>query len=158
MKLFRTRKWAVVSVFAATAGVALGAGASKAAWEYFVPAQSATQIITLPGGTVAFDSDIARFDTRSGAIYRFRGDVTNSSVTNTWELRVPAVKEQTSGLLEIQTIDLPRRDTPLGEAGPVAFLVDIANGDTWILRQGASTNLRWQKVDIFKHSDWGQSN
>jgi hypothetical protein len=158
MKLVMTRKWAVVSVCAAAAGVALGAGASKAAWEYFVQGPSATQIIFLPGGTVEFDSDIARFDTRSGAIYRFRGDVTNASVTNTWELRVPAVKEETSGLLEIQTIDLPRRDSPPGEAEPVAFLVDIANGDTWILRKRASTNLSWDKVDIFKKSDWGQAN
>jgi hypothetical protein len=109
---------------------------------------------------VQFDSDIARFDTRTGAIYRFRGDISNSSVTNTWELRVPAVKESTSGLLEIQTIDLPRRDTPPGQGQVAAFLVDIANGDTWILRTRASTNLSWEKVDIFSGSGWtwSQSN
>jgi hypothetical protein len=28
-------------------------------------------------------------------------------------------------------------------------------GDTWILRHRASTNATWDKVELFKHSDWG---
>ena len=157
MKLFTTRmrKWALVSIGAATAAVAIGAGASKAAWEYFVQGPSATKIIILPGGNVKFDSDIARLDTRTGAIYRFRGDLDNPSVTNTWELRVPPVHEETSGLLEVQTVVLPRRDTPPDQVGAAAFLVDIVSGKTWILRRRASTNESWDAVDIFKHNDWG---
>ena len=168
MKLFTTRmrKWALVSIGAAAAAVAIGAGASKAAWEYFVQGQPATQVFILPGGNAKFDSDIARLDTRTGAVYRFRGNVDNSSVTNTWELRVPPVKEETSGLLEIQQVTLPRRElaelersrlgfSTLTDEPQTTFLVDIANGKTWILRRRANTNESWDIVDIFKHNDWG---
>lgn len=113
---------------------------------------SATQIITLPGGAVELDSDIARLDSRNGAIYRFRGDVNNPSVRNTWELRVPPVSEETSGLLEIQTIRPVRTIGTPGE--PTVFLVDIVRGSTWILRQNASTNFRWDAVEIFRSAQF----
>jgi hypothetical protein len=53
---------------------------------------SSTEIILLGGGNEKTSSDIARLDTTTGAIYRFRGNVDNSSVKNTWEFRVPPVK------------------------------------------------------------------
>ena len=157
MNLFTThrRKWAAVSVCAAAAGVTLGAGASKAALEYFVQGQSASKLFILPGGSGKFDSDIARLDTRSGAVYRFHGNVDNPSVRNTWEMRVPPVKEGASGLLEIQQVVLPQRDTPLDQVEPTTFLVDIVSGQTWILRARASTNASWDPIETFKHSDWG---
>ena len=154
MKLFTTRmrKWALVSIGAAATAVAIGAGASKAAWEYFVQGRPATQVIILPGGNIQNDSDIARLDTRTGAVYRFRGDIENSSVTNTWELRVPPVHEETSGLLEIQQV------APLDRQGRLTtFLVDIVSGKTWILRRRANTNESWDVVDTFKHNDWGMN-
>lgn len=142
------RKWGLLSICAAAIGVGVGAGAMQVARQYFVQGPAATQIILLPGGNLKFDSDIARLDTRTGAIYRFRGDVDNPSVRNTWELRVAPVKEKTSGILEIQQPGFDRRPDTV-------FLVDVVNGDTWILRRRASTNASWDKVDIFKHSDWG---
>ena len=154
---------------------------------------SATEIIRLSGGTVATDSDIARLDTRTGAVYRFRGNVDIASVENTWELRVPPVKEETSGMLELQNI-LPHRpirhgdvvmpfetffvDTLTGQTvkkvettntqvktapaaaqaadivRPVTFLVDIVEGTTWILRETASSNARWQLIDIYRSAQF----
>ena len=85
----------------------------------------------LPDGNLATDSDIARLDTRTGAVYRFRGNVNNSSVTDTWELRVPPVKEPNSGLLEIQNI-LPTRPIEPGNVPVVfkTFYVDTLTGQT----------------------------
>ncbi len=113
---------------------------------------SASQIIRLSGGNPANSSDIARLDTRTGAVYRFRGNIDVASVKNTWELRVPPVKEETSGLLEIQNF-LPERPTT-ETIRPVTFLVDIVNGTTWILRETTSTNARWQVVDIYRSSQF----
>lgn len=146
------RKWALLSVCAAALGIGLGAGGMKVAQQYFVPGPSATQIIHLPGGNLRLDSDIARFDTRTGAIYRFRGNIEVASVTNDWELRVPPVKEPNSGILEIQRIASPR---PTSEGEPqvfATFLVDVVTGQTWILRHRASTNASWDAVDIYTTS------
>ena len=155
------RKWGLLSLCAAIVGVGIGAGGMKVAKQYFVLGPSATQLVLLPGGNVRNSSDIARLDTRTGAVYRFRGDTTNPSVRNTWELRVAPVKGKTSGILEIQRIIAPH-----GELGrnptttevvlvPSTFLVDVVTGETWILRRRASTNASWDKVELFKHSDWG---
>ncbi|MHC4082476.1 MAG: hypothetical protein ACYS15_15705 [Planctomycetota bacterium] len=155
------RKWGLLSICAAVIGVGVGAGGMKVARQYFVQGPSATQIVLLPGGNVLNSSDIARFDTRTGAVYRFRGDTTNPSVRNTWELRVAPVKEKTSGILEIQRIIAPHGElgrnpaTTEVELVPSTFLVDVVTGDTWILRRRASTNATWDKVELFKHSDWG---
>ena len=92
---------------------------------------SATEIVRLPDGNPKFDSEIARFDTRTGAVYRFRGSIDVASAQNTWELRVPAVKEAHSGLLEIQNI-LPARPIEPGNV-PVPFktyYVDTLTGET----------------------------
>ena len=54
------RTWALLSLGAAVLVAAIGAGAAQAARQYFVQGPSASQIILLPGGNVAFDSEIAR--------------------------------------------------------------------------------------------------
>ena len=155
------RKWGLLSICAAAIGVGVGAGGLKAARQYFVQGPSATQIVLLPGGNVRNSSDIARLDTRTGAVYRFRGDTTNPSVRNTWELRVAPVKGKTSGILEIQRIIAPHGEMGRNPATtevalvPSTFLVDVVTGDTWILNHRASTNATWDKVELFKHSDWG---
>lgn len=147
------RKWALLSICVAALGVGLGAGAAQVARQYFVQGPSATQIIVLPGGQEKFDSDIARLDTTTGAVYRFRGDADNPNVRNTWELRVPAVETATSGILEIQRIAIPGslRDDQLGPQ-EATFLVDVVTGDTWILRHRASTNASWDPVKTFAFS------
>lgn len=138
---FQGRKWFVLSVCAAVVTVAAGAGAAKIAAQYFVQGPGATQIIVLPGGNEAFDSDIARLNTRTGAIYRYRGDIENASSRGTWELRVPAVQGETSGMLEIQRVEIP--------GARATFLVDVVTGSTWVLHQRASTNATWDPVEEF---------
>ena len=149
------RTSAIVAVVAVAVIVAMGAGGVTFARQYFVQSPSATDIFFMPGGNAKFDSDIARLDTRTGAVYRFRGDVDNASVRSTWELRVEPVKGETSGILEIQQIVLPVQDKVFpsphrlqSDVEPTTFLVDVANGRTWILRHRASTNATWDPVDI----------
>jgi len=143
-----------MSIGVLSLGVAVGAGSVTFARQYFVQGPSATDIFLLPGGNARTDSDIARLDTRTGAVYRFRGDVDNASVRNTWELRVDPVKGKTSGILEIQRIVLPARDRLSSDVRPTTFLVDVANGRTWILRHRASTNATWDPVDIFRSAQF----
>lgn len=150
----RLRTWSLLSIGVVFLGVAVGAGSVTFARQYFVQGPSATDIFLLPGGNARFDSDIARLDTRTGAVYRFRGDVDNASVRNTWELRVEPVKGETSGILEIQRIVLPARDRLSSDVTPTIFLVDVANGRTWILRHRASTNATWDPVDIFRSAQF----
>ena len=141
----------VAVICAAVIVIAVGAGRSRRA--VIAPDRnaflfSATEIIVLPGGNPKTDSDIARLDTTTGAVYRFRGDVDNPSVRNTWQRRVPPVNGQHSGLLEIQQVRLPgSRDR---EGSSTTFLVDIVTGRTWILRPRASTNASWDPVKIYK--------
>ncbi len=132
------RIWAMVVFCATMLVIAMGVGRQRqsriaamggAQEDRFL--FSATEIIRLSGGTAAFDSDIARLDTRTGAVYRFRGDVDVASVQNTWELRVPPVKEKTSGMLELQNI-LPHRPIRQGDVVMPfeTFFVDTLTGKT----------------------------
>ncbi len=148
----RLRTWSLMSIGVVFLGVAVGAGSVTFARQYFVQGPSATDIFLLPGGNAKFDSDIARLDTHTGAVYRFRGDVDNPSVRNTWELRVEPVKGETSGILEIQRIVLPALNRHGSE--PTTFLVDVATGRTWILRHRASTNATWDPVDIYRSAQF----
>ncbi len=150
----RLRTWSLLSIGAVFLGVAVGAGSVTFARQYFVQGPSATDIFLMAGGNAMFDSDIARLDTRTGAVYRFRGDVDNASVRNTWELRVEPVKGETSGILEIQRIVLPARDRLSSDVAPTTFLVDVVNGRTWILRHRASTNATWDPVDIYRSAQF----
>ena len=152
MKL-HLRVLVIVAVGATAIVIAMGAASrSTVAHQYFVQGRSATELFTLAGGNPKFDSSIARLDTRTGAVYRFRGNVDNSSVRNTWELRVGPVKLATSGLLEIQQVR-PQKVTNQHDPTPrrlETFLVDIVTGDTWILRHRASTNATWDPVEIYR--------
>ena len=147
------RLWAMVAVCVTLIMVAMGVGRTRTSRIAVLAGErqqgllfSATEIVRLPGGNQNTNSDIARLDTATGAIYRFRGSVANPSVTNTWELRVPPVKEPQSGLLEIQNIVAETTDPPR----VTTFLVDIVNGTTWILRERASSNASWELVGIYR--------
>jgi hypothetical protein len=156
----KLRALAVVAVAAAVTAIvpAAGAGGRSAVLD---PGRSeflfsATQIIILPGGNPATDSSIARLDTRTGALYRFRGSVDNPSAASTWELRVPPVDGETSGLLEIQVVT-PERTANLHDPTPrmpAVFLVDIVSGYTWILQARASSNLSWEPVEIYRSAQY----
>lgn len=122
---------------------------------------SATSIIVYPDDR----HSIGRFDSRTGAIYRFDGDLRNTSARNTWERVVPAVKEKTSGLLEIQQIPaLTQPRTPAfrerqrtqherwyDDFEEATFLVDVVTGSTWILRLRDNANGTWDPVKIYHH-------
>jgi hypothetical protein len=143
----RFRVFAGLAIGAAVVLAAMGADRARGRRAVLAPQRqsllfSATEIVHLPGGNPDTNSDIARLDTTTGAIYRFRGNVDNSSVKNTWELRVPPVKAPHSGLLEIQQIPSDDHRT--------TFLVDIVDGRTWILRRRASSNASWDPVDIYR--------
>jgi hypothetical protein len=132
------RTWAMVAFCVTLIVIAMGVGRNRQSRVAVMGGEqedrflySATEIVRLPGGNPATDSDIARLDTRTGAIYRFRGNVNVASVQNTWELRVAPVKESHSGLLEIQNI-LPARPIEPGNV-PVpfkTFYVDTLTGET----------------------------
>ena len=132
------RAWAMVAFCVTLIVIAMGVGRARQGRIAIMGGEqedrflfSATEIVRLPDGNLATDSDIARLDTRTGAVYRFRGNVNNSSVTDTWELRVPPVKEPNSGLLEIQNI-LPTRPIEPGNVPVVfkTFYVDTLTGQT----------------------------
>ena len=140
---FHLRVLVILAVGATAIVIAMGAASrSTVTHQYFVQGRPASELFILPGGNPKFDSSIARLDTRTGAVYRFRGNVDNSSVRNTWELRVGPVKAATSGLLEIQRPTFNKPDA--------IFLVDIVLGKTWILQRRASSNGTWDPVEIYR--------
>ncbi|NNF42423.1 MAG: hypothetical protein HKN62_05135 [Phycisphaerales bacterium] len=91
---------------------------------------------------ISYDDTVARLDTATGAVHRLRGNLDNSSVQNSWELRVGPVTGATSGLLEIQKVTFHETDE--------TFLVDIVTGRTWVLRRRASTNGTWDEIKIYR--------
>ncbi len=155
----RLRKWLLVPLGAGILGVAIGAGGAELARAYVVEGPAATQLFIFPGGNLNNDGDVAKLDTRTGGVYRYRGDLKNPNVRGTWELRVAPPKESNSGMLEVQRIVFP---TAVGTAGDVeaqvaTFLVDIVTGQTWVLRLRASSNGSWDYIGDFNRSNWGNS-
>jgi len=146
----RFRKWVIIPVAALAIGAGLGAGGAQLARQYFVTGPSATQVFIFPGGDLNNDSDVAMLDTRTGAVYRYRGQLDNPSARGTWEQRVAPPKEAHSGMLEIQRLVFPSAKGNQVETEAATFLVDIVTGTTWVLHLRASTNGSW---DIIKHFD-----
>src|SRR5438477_8289990 len=67
-----------------------------------------------------FSGSVARFDTATGEVSRFSGDLRPLTANGTWIRVVPPVPAQsTSGFLTIREIE------------GATFLVDRVNGDTW---------------------------
>ncbi|MCP3905871.1 MAG: hypothetical protein GY715_19785 [Planctomycetes bacterium] len=93
---------------------------------------------------IALNSELWRLDTTSGALYKFRGDLENSGVRNTWQMRARPVQGATSGMLELQRISI------INEQRQQFFLVDIVYGTTWILRDRGNTNSSWDLIEIFR--------
>jgi len=91
---------------------------------------------------IQFGESVARFDTTTGEIHRFHGDLDKPNVRGQWVRHVRGVSGDTSGLLQIQK--------PRGvRAKEALFLVDTVTGDTWLLRQrGASAE--WDRIDIVR--------
>jgi hypothetical protein len=128
-------KLALLGLVIAGIGVAIGAGrqgasiADPTARVFVVPA---TQIIS-------WNDTVARMDTTTGAIYIFKGSLRNESSIAQWEERVPGVRGETSGYLQMQR--------PLFDPD-VTFLVDVVNGNTWILRRRSGDTATWEPANI----------
>ena len=134
MSIGRSVKLALLGLVVAGIGVAIGAGRQSASIAdpsrvFMVPA---TQIIS-------WNETVARLDTTSGAIYIFKGSLRNESSIAQWEQRVPAVRGETTGYLQIQR--------PLFDPD-VTFLVDVVNGNTWILRRRSGDTATWEPANI----------
>lgn len=101
------------------------------------------------GGTIVFprvsiiqwgDVSVARFDSATGAVHRFSGDLDKPSTRAEWVLHVSPVRERTSGMLRFQQ--------PHGtHAMDAPFLIDVVTGDTWILRRRGA-GATWDKVEF----------
>ena len=131
------RVLALVVAAGALIAVALGAGR-----ELGVSRTDVRGFVLPASQIISWDQTVGMLDTANGAIYKMRGALHNSSVQNTWEMRVPPVKGTTSGLLELQVATFDAPDT--------FFLVDIVTGSTWILRTRTSSNRSWEPVKIFR--------
>ena len=138
MSKIRTIVTTSVMAGIASLAVAVGMGAEHAnqyradARTYVIPS---TQIIS-------FNDTVGRLDTGTGAVYQLRGNVNAPSSAKTWELRVPAVTGDTSGVLEIQRATFNNPEA--------TFLVDVVTGRTWILNRRSNDNGSWDEVKIYR--------
>lgn len=105
-----------------------------------LPGQSGTLVSRVR--IIQWDHSVARFDSATGSIHRFNGDLDKPNVRAQWVPLVRGVNERTSGVLQIQH--------PAGvHAIDAPFLVDVMTGDTWILRRRGA-NASWEKVEVFR--------
>lgn len=131
---------AVLAAGIVTIAAAMGAG--RLADEPLVLNASASDLIVPRVRIIQWDDSVARFDTQTGAIHRFNGDLEKPNVRSEWISHVKPVRESTSSVLEIQK--------PAGvHSLEATFLVDVISGETWILRRRGS-NAGWDKVDVFR--------
>src|SRR5262245_48928712 len=84
---------------------------------------------------IEFDGSVARFDTATGTIHKFNGDMSGSDARGNWRLVARPVSQGTSGFLQIQ------------QSGNGVFLVDTETGDTWVLRKRGTT-ASWIEIPI----------
>jgi hypothetical protein len=129
----------LTSVTLAAVIVALGAGSGDDG------RAQANRPVTVEGVVsrvriINFDDTIARFDSSTGAIAKYNGNLQNTSVRGTWKPHVEGVRN-TSGLLEIQEAKGP------GNFPGAIFLVDIVSGKTWQLNR-RGTNATWDAVEL----------
>jgi hypothetical protein len=129
----------LTSVTLAAVIVALGAGSgddSRAQANRSVTVEGVVSRVRI----INFDDTIARFDSSTGAIAKYNGNLQNTSVRGTWKPHVEGVRN-TSGLLEIQEAQGP------GNFPGATFLVDIVSGKTWQLNR-RGTNATWDAVEL----------
>lgn len=112
---------------------ALGAGRSPQDGRFLRALPSGAYVVSAVR-VIRFDDSVARFDTRTGEIMRFHGNLDNPSTKSVWTRHVPPVTGATSDLLEIQ------------QAAGHTFLVDAVGGETWLLRKRANDAF-WDRVD-----------
>ena len=127
----------LIGVITAAALFTMGAGNRSGQLVGDVPDRA----FILPASEIiSFGTTIGLLDTVTGAIYQLSGNLSNPGITQTWELKVPAVKGPTSGFLELQrtTFNSPE----------ALFLVDRVTGKTWLFRWRSSGNGAWDPVEV----------
>ena len=130
LSLQKRPMWMVLGIIAAAAIIALAMGAGR------ISTPAIDRDIISRVRIINFNQSVARFDTVTGEIHRFNGDLGKPSVRCTWVPQVKGVKKKTSGFLEIQ------------HAGGGTFLIDRVTGDSWLLRR-RGTNAAWDEVKVF---------
>jgi hypothetical protein len=81
--------------------------------------------------------DVAKFDTATGALWRYNGDLHRPNVRGEWVLETPGVSSRVPGTYRLQ------------QAAGATFMVDAATGETWILRRRGA-NAEWDMVREFR--------
>ncbi len=133
------RIW-IITILAGLALIIL-LGARPAA-NHFLGTTLSTERIVPRVQIIQFDDSVARFDTRTGEIHRFNGDLNRPQVRGQWVSVVNGVDSSTSGVLEIQRAEGVRAESAV-------FLVDVIEGDTWLLRHRGS-GADWDRIEIFR--------
>lgn len=135
---FRRRALTVTAIAVLGVGVAaiLLGGAKGTNSQPIVLTATGEQVLSAVR-IIRLDDTVARFDSTTGELMRFRGSLDRPNVRSVWVREAPAVRARTSGLLDIQ------------EAAGSLFLVDVMSGDTWILRRRAA-NLAWDYVEVMR--------
>lgn len=82
---------------------------------------------------------VARLDTSTGEIWMLNSTLHNASVAGEWNYAVAGVGHKDTGSFRVQ------------RAKRTIFLVDVTNGDTWLLRQRGSTPARFTWSYIKEH-------
>ena len=156
----RSVRWVLTSVVCASVAAFI-VGAGENGPQYSLPERALvfpmTEVVTItpqPGT----GNPVALFDSKTGAVYRLRGTVSNPSSRVYWQLAIPA-PGRSSGLLQLVDVspatrpDARRQNERVSEIRDgQTFLVDIITGNIWLFRQRFETNLEigtWDPVEIF---------
>jgi hypothetical protein len=130
LSLQKRPMWTMLAVIAIATIIALAMGAGQPG------TPTIERDIVSRVRIINFNQSVARFDTTTGEIHRFNGDLNKPSVRCTWIPHVKGVSRKTSGFLEIQ------------QAGGGTFLIDRVTGDSWLLRR-RGTNAEWDEMKVF---------
>lgn len=133
------RIWIITILAGAALVILLGA---RPAANHFLGTTLTTERIVPRVKIIQFDDSVARFDTKTGEIHRFNGDLNRPQVRGQWVSVVPGVESSTSGVLEIQRAEGVRAESAV-------FLVDVIEGDTWLLRHRGS-GAEWDRIEVHR--------
>lgn len=118
-----------------TTALLVGFGAGTAS--DFIAAPSAEHP---PAQLIELSSGIARIDLRTGAVYRIEGDVANPAVAPTWKRRVPGVVDSSERILNVDIVPV--------DGVPRAFLTQLRDGRSWVLRWKDERSGLWQPITV----------
>ena len=127
------RKWSVaagVAMLATTLAVAQFTSTQTTGTQSAGTTQA--QVINSPDlifprvRVINLDNTVTRFDTATGELLRFNGDLSGPSAKGLWLRLVRPVTQPTSGFLDVRQV------------GGGTFLIDLDTGQSWILRRNTA--------------------